>query len=693
MSRILVLILIVGISGVMYAEDSIPEQMLDAVVVKAQRGWIENGIVNVMPSKKEKKLANSPASLIGSMNLPFLREREGEIVRPSGQIVAVFINGERATDIDIATFYTMNVKRVQYIENPSDPRFEGVEAAVNFIMPVYQYGGVTRVNLFQKFIQTAGNGEVASKITYRRMTYGVMVYGNYSKDRGDLAVGETNYRNLFYEGVPYDDICYKEEKRSDRKSDYASIALNAKYSTDKITITHTVAFLRERTPEKYSESSGVWSEDLFGSSTVTSASTSKSLSPQVSGMYFFTFPHSWYLYGAWGYSYDRNSQKSMSQFGTTSPVNNSTDEQVNSCRVVLYPTFIPSERVALNLLIDGTVDYYSTHYSGSTHVSQHQSRKNIITQFRIAWRPNDMLNLRLEPGVNLTLRDIDGNTRKSVNPSAAGSINWNPSRKFNINGRLYYMLQQASPSASNPVMVKNSELIWSLGNPDLKDLISWDASVDATYIPNNIFSISCGLGYSRTDNWIYPYYSPADKLYGGLIRENLSGDPKNHVIGRISLSGNFLNNKLSINLNPIIHYTHYLKPLSANNHVNISFTGDVSYTLGNVRIRASYDSPYCDIDLGGLEYSWRQDYFNFQVTYGTGNFYISARAEDLFHRREKRIERFTTENFGTDYFKYSPGRRFSINVTYTFDYGRNGDRGIDIDGPSSAKTSVAAITY
>ncbi|MDE6485251.1 MAG: hypothetical protein K2L14_07645 [Duncaniella sp.] len=694
MQRILTIIFIFILSSAtlhVLGDDSIPDLMLDDVVVKADRGWIENGIVNVIPTKSEKKLSNSPASLIGSMNLPYLREKDGIIVSPSGKPIAVFINGERAADIDIATFYSMNVKRIQYVENPSDPRYEGVEAAVNFIMPVYEYGGVTRANLFQKFIRTSGNGEIASKLVYRKMTYGVMVYGNYSLDRGDKDAGETRYRDLYYDGVHYDEIIHEEENLTDSKRNYTSIALNAKYSTEKTSITHTLSFLREHTPSTSSESHGVWSDNLFGSSVTTSSSSSKSLSPQISGIYFFTLPRNWYLYGSWAYSYARNDAAAMSRFGITDPVTNSTKEDVNSCRIVLYPSYIPSDKLSFNFLLDGSADFYSTRYAGSANILQHQSRKNLASQLRITWRPKDRLNFRLEPGVNITIRDIADLTLHSVNPSLTGSVNWNPSRRFNLSGSLYYLLKPATPAESNPVLVQNSQLMWSLGNPRLKDLTSWDTYVYATYMPDNMFSLSCRVGYSRTDNWIYPGYSPADPQYGGLVRENLTGKPKNHFIGSVSVSGNFLNGKLSVNLNPAIHHTNYSSPLAIRNHTTLQFSGDASYTLGDLRFQVSYDSPYSDIDLGGLQYDWRQDYFNFRITYGTGNLYISALAEDLFHRKEKRTARFSSVNYYTDYVSYTPGRRFSINITYTFDYGRKVDRSIDISGPSSAKTSVASF--
>ncbi len=688
-SAFILSIFIFGI-GSSLADDSIPDLMLDDVVVKADRGWIKDGIINVIPTKSEKKLSNSPATLIGSMNLPFLREKEGAIVNPAGQAVAVFINGERANDIDLATFYSMNVKRVQYIEHPADPRFEGVEAAVNFIMPVYEYGGVTRANVMQKFVQTYGNGEIASKLVYRKMTYGLMLSGNYSRDKANKATGTTRYRDLYYDGEYYDEISYTDESVSRSKHNYASLSFNAKYSTDKTQITHTISLLREAKPESVTESYGAWSQDLFGASNTLSSSTSKTLSPQISGAYMFTLPRRWYLYGTWLYTYARNDASSLSQFGSTSPIVNMTKEDVNSCRLVIFPSFIPSEKLGFNLLLDGSADFYSTRYKGSADTRQHISRKNLTSQLRVTWYPTAKFSVRFEPGFDLTIRDIGAISRHDFNPNITGSLNWNPGRKFNLSGSLRYYLRSASSGETNPVMVKHSELLWSLGNPFLKDVSSWDAGTYFSYLPCNELSTSFNLHYSRINDQIYSDYSAASIEQGGLIRENLNCTPENVINASLSLSGNLLNGKLSLNLRPTIFYIFYSEPLLTRSHTHFSISGDASYTLGNVRFQAAYESPYSGISLGGLAYSWRQDYFNFSVTYGSGNLYLSARAEDIFHHKEKRINRFASPHYTTDYTAFNPGRRFSINVTYTFDYGRKVDRSIDISGPSSAKTSVAS---
>lgn len=150
LKHILLSMIMVQISvAIACADDSIPAQELKEVEVMGERAWIsEDGTFNFIPTKKEKRLSNSPASLIGAMNLPLLRESDGAITLITGESVEIFINGEKAEEMDLSTFWPMDVKTVQYMENPKDSKYAGAKHAVNFITRRYKAGGVARANAF-----------------------------------------------------------------------------------------------------------------------------------------------------------------------------------------------------------------------------------------------------------------------------------------------------------------------------------------------------------------------------------------------------------------------------------------------------------------------------------------------------------------------------------------------------------------
>ena len=91
-------------------------------MVESKRGWIEKDRIVYIPSKNEKKLSNSPETLIESMHLPILKVNSGNIVSISGEPVKIFIDGVEADQATIASFWTKEVLRVEYMENSTDPK-------------------------------------------------------------------------------------------------------------------------------------------------------------------------------------------------------------------------------------------------------------------------------------------------------------------------------------------------------------------------------------------------------------------------------------------------------------------------------------------------------------------------------------------------------------------------------------------
>lgn len=672
----------------LYAEpnDTISPRQLKEVSVLGERGWIENGIINYIPSKSEKKLSNSPATLIKSMHLPFIKEKDGLIISASGEIIPIFINGEKAENIDLATFWPKEVKRVQYIENPSDPRYEGAKYAVNFIMPVYKVGGVTRVNLFQK-MPNNGYYTAASKLVHKKMTYGFLLSGNYYRDHRSDMTGETQYRDIFYEQKKYDLINRIENTHSYSRKEAINCALNAKYSTTKARITHTLSFGWNRNPGSGSHGYNVWSENLFNSQTESNKNTSNYITPQVSGNYIFKFSDKWFLTGLWQYSYAKNKNSSFHQTGESDPIYNNTFEDVNSCNFVILPAFYPSNEWMFQLKTQCNFDWYSTLYTGSTHTKQHQSRQTISAALKANWYPTQTLRLSVEPGLLASLWQVGDIKQHTIDPMVSAAVNWNPGRKFSLNGNLQFYMRPTSASESNPVLVKTSELLWLKGNPYLKSLTSWDTYIHSTYLPKSWLAISFGFGYVKTCNNIISTYTPAPTELGGLIKETINAKPSDNVRANIDISGSFFNNSLSISISPKWYYT-YVRGAYQNKFNCFTLSGSADYTIGDFRLGIWYEGPFKDLSVSGMEKSWKQDNWNASLTYGTNHLYVTLRAENILNNKQKSWVHFTSPNFASKYNYLETGRTFSINLTYTFGYGKKVDNGIDINGPASAKTSV-----
>lgn len=98
---------------------------LREVVVEGRRAWIDGNRMVFVPDSHEKKFSNSPYSLINEMRLPGISAADNKITGRNNGELDVYINGQRATETDLAVFWPKDVLRVEYIENPREGGFAG----------------------------------------------------------------------------------------------------------------------------------------------------------------------------------------------------------------------------------------------------------------------------------------------------------------------------------------------------------------------------------------------------------------------------------------------------------------------------------------------------------------------------------------------------------------------------------------
>lgn len=126
---------------------------LKEFVVEGQSSFItDNGMIFI-PNKQVKNASNDAISLLRNMAIPVLQiDPLGNSVKNiSNSDVSIFIDFQPATQQEILGMRTKDVVRVEYYDNPTDPRFKGSRAVVNFIMKKYQYGGYLKLNAGQSF--------------------------------------------------------------------------------------------------------------------------------------------------------------------------------------------------------------------------------------------------------------------------------------------------------------------------------------------------------------------------------------------------------------------------------------------------------------------------------------------------------------------------------------------------------------
>ncbi|MCM1117325.1 MAG: carboxypeptidase-like regulatory domain-containing protein [Pseudoflavonifractor sp.] len=98
-----------------------------------------------MPSSRQKNSAMDAVDLLRAMAIPQINVGPGgELSDMAGESVKVFINSLPASEEEQKGLRTADVRRVEYIQYPTDARYGGARKVINFIVHQYEYGGYTK---------------------------------------------------------------------------------------------------------------------------------------------------------------------------------------------------------------------------------------------------------------------------------------------------------------------------------------------------------------------------------------------------------------------------------------------------------------------------------------------------------------------------------------------------------------------
>lgn len=672
------------------APDSVKVTRLRELVVQGENAWIEGEKAVFLPSKRDRKLSNSVGSLLKRMNIPTLIV-EGEKIRSiSGKKVTVFINGVRAERIDFSTFWPKQAIRVEYMDFPKDPRFEGVECAVNFVMKTYQAGGVARVNAAQR-IRNSGKYTVASKLEYRRMTFGVMANAAYSRDHLSSASGYESYDDIDYDGEHFAEVEKGFSERQTVRSDDAGASVNARYSGRKAVISHTASLKWKNNPGSGTDGTLSWDPRLFPDGSSSSRSKGHSLSPQLFGSYNFRLSTEWRVNARWSYAHSHNDASYLYSQDGLVPIVNSTEEDVNSMSAYASVSWRPSRRISTFAEVKSTMDWYETAYSGSADIYAIQRRGETYANLSLHWSPSETIKLTFKPGLTVAYWKSGDNPEDThVTPRAVAKIQWSPSRKFNASADVSYFRNYPTSSSTADVTVRQTELVWASGNPFLKGADKWWVNAGHTWIPAGWLRISNSLWWNFSDNEVISVYRAAPAGMGGVVRTDINGAGMDSFSWDLSAYATLLDGRLSLSMQPT--FQHY----DAHGEFERSagwfrMRGSASFSFGNFDLSTGYGGPEKYITGSGTRLFRTSDDWYLAMTYGNGDIYVNVAVEDIFHRRRTGREWMTAGNLSSFRIKSENGRYLRINLTYTLGFGKKVKRNINVSGPDDIKSGAIVM--
>ena len=225
------------------------------------------------------------------------------------------------------------VARVQFLQSPSDPRFKGYTAVVDFILRKYDYGGYVLLEGMQNFIYNSGDYDIAMKLSKKKMTYRAIAETSYRNADGIVTDKNTTYTYL--DGHQLNRKSWADSEDSQRN--YTG-GVSMRYDSKKLIWILQTGIRFGNSPTNTSKNRLLYDDKT--SSESEDATYAQSLVPYVNySFYIYELPRKSRLVGNLSFSYNHNKSSSHYSFDAPQPGNIFNGYIVDRLKIVSIEIF------------------------------------------------------------------------------------------------------------------------------------------------------------------------------------------------------------------------------------------------------------------------------------------------------------------------------------------------------------------
>ncbi len=671
--------------------DSLKTNELNEIVVQAQMQRTSSNITTYIPMARQKNAASDAISLLSQMAIPQIEvDPISQVVKTaSGQGVSVFIDFLPATNQDLQGMRTQDVKKVEYYLHPTDPRFQGAQYVINFIMQKYEWGGYTKVTVNKWFAVNRTEGEVYSKMAYKSMIFDLYADEIYLTNRhGDVNSTETfQFDNLYGQG-PQTITRTSETVSSLYRNNSNDIALRAMYNSDKTRITNRISYSLTNVPHNDAVNSVFYSSEIFSPTTAASLTSSNNWALSYHGNYFFIFSPKLSLESDALYTYGKNNSNSRYSIGEGLFIINNASEDTHYFQTNPRLRWQLSDHLRFTTCLATSQRWNFITYSGNSPSRQKYNfgaylvgtqfdldieKWNIGGQFSWIWERNH----------------ISENRMNNNFPRAFAYATFSPNDKHQFEVNWNYGKDMPDASQKSPNMLQQDELMWYQGTPTLADFSYHNAGLTYTWLPNNKWQLSADGYVYMLGNRCVTIYSPIAPE-GTMLRKYVNdGDYRSGMLG-ISATAKFFGGKLVAKLRP----QYWIKKTTgayASTRNELTCTAQLTYYWSNFYVWGWYMTPreYQEEQSGIIERSPAK--YQIQLGWGDKGWNIRAGVYNFLHTSwEASHQTLSSTYYSFDRKELSTAQHWRITfaVSYTFGYGKKVDHHDEVSGSGTTESAI-----
>ena len=646
--------------------DSIPTYTdLDELVVTGASAFhVKDGTAYV-PAKETKKFSYSAQSLLERMAIPTLKTdlSTGEIKRLNGEDVNYYIDYLPASASDCKNLNPQDVERVEVLDFPSDPRFQGNRNVVNFIMRQYAYGGYAKAYAYYDLWRNMGFYELYDKSVYKAMTYDVTLGYNQSGTHDGHCESSADY--MFPEGkvnVTTDSPLPIVKSRS------AYGAIKALYRrSNGLTLTNTLGFTASPAMTNTSHQDYRYSPAIYPDGYTETDIRNGSLSVYWNGQLTAPLSDVWQILVEPNVKY--NSQDYNRDFRSSS-AGYSYDVKEKLWNANIFATITRKiSQGSLTLAVAGGMTDDRMHYSGSTNQDVAQNTvKTGLHFWGTHYRPNFNIFYRVG-GVAHFLKN-DNIRRTYLLPWCLLYVNYTPRHNHALSLNAYFTGSSNELSQLNPAQMRTSSVDILTGNPGLKPTNTLHGILNYQWTGHPVFGIGAYLTSKYAHRPVTPNFTPVD-ADGPAMLQSYTNTGYMMLLGAgVNVSASLLQRSLTFSMSAAPAY-YRNGGYSLLTQFGVPVTLQAQYYLRNFTFGAGMMTPQKYLGPGFRnEAPW---YYSLSAGYSTGNLNLFLKFSNFANsswvgpRFEQIHPNYHYE--ATDWFS-GIHRYITFTLTYTLRYGK-----------------------
>lgn len=655
---------------------------LKGVEVEAMMQSTSARMSTYLPTNQQKKSAFNGTDLLLRMSIPELKVKpmSTSVSTVSGESVSLFVDYLPASDAEIEGMRPADVKRVEVLQFPTDPRFQGARHVVNFIMQKYEYGGYTKLQLTQFVPLQYSYFQPYSKFAYKKMTFDVTasVFDRRSHHFSDYR--RQTYRLTSPDGTGLTQVRDLDPLYSHNIYDKIPVSVRAIYGGEKMTITNTLAFMYSNSPRSL-QAGAVSYGDGDSSRDYSYETSSPESHRRVSweGNYYFVLPHDFSLSATPSLGYENIHARSgyVSTVAPDDPIVNDTRESLYNGYLILglYKRFKGGHN--LNLNASGFYSGDRLDYSGSNPYRNRFRKYTGIGGVTYSYG-NEKWFAMANAGIVGQKHKVNGEVTDKVRPQGGFNVSFSPNRKNSIRASFQFNTTTPGLAERSPNVVQSNEFLYVTGDPDVTDFSQMVANLTYTWMPNNRLQMSAFGNYMLEHDRLTCIYTPYDGGAAVLRTYVNDGNFSNGSAG-VSVSYAIIPGKLTGQLSATQNFyrsTGYYS-LSRN---PFSYSAYINYYVGRFSVYGMYESESRSLTTYG-EYYKAHDSYQVGASCRLGGWNIMLAALNFFkYNYKSSVSVLDTPLFTSISGSCQPWAKFSValRVSYTFSYGKKVQQGNEL---------------